>query len=286
MHDPDISPAVAPLMPRKVHKVWGRRDIPELFGPADDEPVGEIWFEHPDGRDAELLVKFLFTSERLSIQVHPDDDAARNAGYPRGKDEAWLILSVESGAKLGLGTRRPLSKAELTRAVVDGQIVDLVDWRDVRENDLIFSPAGTIHAIGAGLTLIEIQQSCDLTYRLYDYGRPRELHLEEGIAAADPNPYAAAQAPFDKGAGRTILASGGAFVVERCTDFAKVQIVPEANRPVWLIPLSPGVTLDGRAAEFGSVWIAEAAANLSVPDGSVLIAYTGSTVAEHLLSQR
>src|SRR5687767_1475769 len=98
------------LTARRVEKVWGRRDLPAIFGGAyrGEEPLGEIWFEAPD--EAELLVKYLFTSEKLSIQVHPGDDAAIRDGLGRGKDEAWIILKAEPGAVIGVGLREPVSK--------------------------------------------------------------------------------------------------------------------------------------------------------------------------------
>jgi mannose-6-phosphate isomerase len=128
-----------------------------------------------------VLIKYLYTSERLSIQVHPDNLQARSAGHPCGKDEMWIVLDAEPGASIGLGLRRECSTQEFADAVEDGSVVDLVDWRPVRIGDVIYNEAGTVHAAGAGLVLLEVQQSVDLTYRLYDYGRPRELHLDEGL---------------------------------------------------------------------------------------------------------
>src|SRR5688500_13900594 len=104
------------LQPRAIETVWGRRDLPASFAAsaADAEgPIGEIIFDSPPGSDPELLVKFLFTAEKLSIQVHPDDEAARAAGGARGKDEAWIVFAAEAGATIGLGLERELSKAEL-----------------------------------------------------------------------------------------------------------------------------------------------------------------------------
>ena len=132
-----------------------------------------------------LLVKYLFTSERLSVQVHPDDDAATAAGHDRGKDEAWLILDAEPGAEIAIGLKKQLSTEALKASALDGSIVDRLDWREVAPGDAFYSPAGTLHAIGAGLTLLEVQQNADITYRFFDYGRDRELHLDEAVAAAD-----------------------------------------------------------------------------------------------------
>lgn len=134
--------------------------------------MGEIWFtispDHP------LLVKFLFTSDNLSIQVHPGDRPGS-----RGKTEMWHVLRAEDGAQVGIGLKRQSSAAELDK------VEELLEWMPAKVGDTFFIPAGTIHALGAGLVICEIQQNSDTTYRLYDFGRNRELHLEEGGKVAD-----------------------------------------------------------------------------------------------------
>ncbi|WP_114951021.1 class I mannose-6-phosphate isomerase [Sphingosinicella terrae] len=268
-----------PLPRRLVRKPWGRRDLPGWTGAeAQSEPVGEVWFPDPAGDEADLLVKYLFTSEKLSIQVHPDDRAARASGHRRGKDEAWLVLRADPGAAIGLGLREAVSRGALRAAALDGSIERLIDWRPVRAGDLFYSPAGTVHAIGAGLTVLEIQQNLDLTYRLYDYGRPRELHLDAGIAAADPSPWRAAGSTRAIAPGRDALASGAAFVVERWRDAAGI-IGGDGLAPVWVIPLEAGASLDGRPLEPGSVWTMRGQAELAVPPSAeLLLAYAGSEI--------
>jgi mannose-6-phosphate isomerase len=230
-----------------VERVWGRHDIPAGFPRlAADVPVGEIWFEAP--ADAPLLIKYLFTAERLSIQVHPDDEAARAIGLARGKDEAWYILDAEPGARIGIGLTHEVSREALRAAALDGTIEGLLDWREVATGDLLYSPAGTIHAIGGGIALIEIQQNLDLTYRLYDYDRPRELHLDEGIAVALPGPWMPPSMPRTTGPGRELLAEGGAFRVERWTGPGRIA------GPATLIPLASDGTIDGEALAAGSAW--------------------------------
>ena len=118
-----------------------------------------------------LLLKLLFTSEPLSIQVHPDDTFARAMGMANGKSEAWYIISAKPGAQIGVGLNRRITPQELRASITNGSIVELVQWRPVAEGDVIFIPAGTIHAIGAGIVLAEIQQRSDTTFRLFDYGR-------------------------------------------------------------------------------------------------------------------
>ncbi|MGJ3647529.1 class I mannose-6-phosphate isomerase [Sphingomonas sp. GlSt437] len=265
------------LETKRVAKPWGRRQLwPGFADPAPaEEPVGEIWFAAPDGADAPLLVKYLFTSERLSVQVHPDDAAARAAGYPRGKDEAWVVLAAEPDSTIALGTLRPLTQDELRAAALDGSIEQLLDWKPVKAGDVIYSPAGTVHAIGAGITLVEVQQNVDLTYRLYDYGRPRELHLEAAVAVADARLFEVPPVPGEIAPGRVLLAEGPKFVLERWSGGAR-ELAITANTPAWLVPLASEGSFDGlawRAGEcvevHGPGWV-EASG-----DADLLVAYPG-----------
>lgn len=273
------------LTKRSVEKVWGRQHLPAAFGIVGqgDEPVGEIWFQDKRGSVAELLVKYLMTCETLSIQVHPDTQAARAKGHPRGKDEAWLVIDAEPGAKIGIGLRRPVTRQELRKAALDGSIETLVDWRQAHPGDFYYSPAGTIHALGPGLTLIEIQQNLDLTYRLYDYGRPRELQLDEAVEAARPEPYVAAFTPYEYSPGREILADGPAFVIERWTDAAGGRLAGEEGRPVWLIPVHGTGLIDSEPLEPPAVWLVEDQSRVRIDEGAeMLFAYPGAGVIEAL----
>jgi mannose-6-phosphate isomerase len=276
--------AVIQLSERRVEKPWGRRDLPEMFGGAAQggEPVGEIWFEHPRGSEAELLVKYLFTSEKLSIQVHPDDAAARRSGQPRGKDEAWIVLGAEPDAVIGIGLREPVSAEALRAAALDGSIEGLIDWRPAAAGDVYYSPGGTIHSLGPGLTLIEIQQNVDLTYRLYDFGRPRELHLDEGIEAADPAPYSPPMMPYVRADGREILAQGGAFVLERWAG-PRSERLGSRDGPLWLVPVEGRGEAEGNPLEPGTAWTVEGEARLTLEEGAaLLVAYPGGAVREAL----
>lgn len=270
-------PAVR-LERRALGKPWGRRDVPPPFGERLDggEPLGEVWFVDPDGAGAELLVKYLFTSERLSIQVHPDDAGARAVGYARGKDEAWLVLEADPGAVIGLGLTREVSREELRAAARDGSIEDLVDWRPVRAGDCFYSPSGTIHAIGAGLTIVEIQQNIDLTYRLYDYGRPRELHLDAAVAAADPSPWRGNCVAVPVAPGRERLASGAAFTIERWR--GAIGTVGDAAA-AWLVPLRGESRLDAEKLVPGSTWRTRGPSRLDVPSNAeLLVARAGGEI--------
>jgi mannose-6-phosphate isomerase len=245
-----------------VERVWGRTDIPAGFPRLGaGVPVGEIWFEAP--AEAPLLVKYLFTAARLSIQVHPDDEAARTRGFRRGKDEAWYILDAEPEARIGLGLTHRVSRDALRAAALDGSIETLLDWRPVTPGELLYSPAGTIHAIGGGISLIEIQQNLDLTYRLYDYGRPRELHLVEGIAVADPGPWTPPPVP----AGSDVLAAGGAFRVERRISGGTLP------GPAVVVPLAARGMIDGTLLAAGAAWEVDASAELAGDGIDLLVAF-------------
>lgn len=271
------------LTARRIEKIWGRRSLGLGFAdPAPgEEPVGEIWFEAPAGAPDALLVKYLFTSEKLSVQVHPDDEQARAAGHRSGKEECWLILAAQADAKIGLGLKRPADGEMLRAAALDGSIEDMLDWKPVEPGDLFYLPAGTVHAIGAGVTLVEIQQNVDLTYRLYDYGRPRALHLDQAIGVAEGRPWAAPSRPREAEAGRCILAEGRKFVLERWQGGAG-RLAAEEGRPVWLVPLGGGGTLDGAPLVAGDVWVVDGAAALDYR-GDLLLAYPGGDIARSLL---
>lgn len=255
----------------RVEKPWGRHSLwPGFANPAPDGmPVGEIWFDAPSGCDAELLVKYLFTSEDLSIQVHPNDAQARAGGFVRGKDEAWVILDAEPDATIALGTVRPVSRDELRAAALDGSIAALVDWKPVAAGDVIYSPANTVHAIGAGITLIEVQQNIDLTYRLFDYGRPRELHLEEGVAVSDPVPFIVLAHPADVEQGRRILASTDKFILERWTWTG--TRVAKLDADGWLIPVRGSGMLDGAVFGAGECWMVDGNAEIQIDVGSDIL---------------
>jgi mannose-6-phosphate isomerase len=180
-----IGPGARQLRATRHEKVWGTTDLSPIFPPADTK-IGEVWFE--DEEELPLLFKFLFTSERLSIQVHPDDAYARQMEQSRGKTEMWHVLRSDHG-EVGLGFSREHSPTEIEAAARNGEIEQLLTWRPVKAGETYFVPAGQVHAIGAGVAICEIQQNSNVTYRLYDYGRPRELHLDHGLAVSKLGPY-------------------------------------------------------------------------------------------------
>ncbi len=280
-----IERARAQALPRP----WGVVDLaPWSSAGHDGVPIGEIWYERTarGPPDPSLLLKLLFTSEPLSIQVHPDDAYAQSMGLPNGKTEAWYVLSAAPGAKVALGLKRQLTQQQLREAVDDGSISDLVVWNTVLPDDAIFVPAGTIHAIGAGLVIAEIQQRSDATFRLFDHGRQRELHIERAIAVANAGPARFRVRPNRFSDQRTLLVSGPHFVLERIDLPPNSTWCLEAKRETWLLVLSGG-------AVAGSFDVAAADAVFAQSDrvdihagkiGMVgLVAYTGVGPIPHLL---
>ena len=174
------------LEPKFVERVWGTTELQPLF-PSQQKKIGEVWFDA--GPDFPLLIKFIFTAEKLSVQVHPDDAYARAVEKSRGKTEMWHILSAQPGSTIALGFRESVTKQQLREAIQKQTVEDLLNRIPVKPGETYFAKAGTVHAIGAGITLCEIQQNSDVTYRLYDYGRGRELHLEKGLEVSSTDPY-------------------------------------------------------------------------------------------------
>jgi mannose-6-phosphate isomerase len=195
-------------------RIWGFNDLSPWFDyKTDGEPIGEVWLtgemcaaetgplhgqslkeitasqgeallgKGRTGQEFPLLIKILFPKEKLSVQVHPDDAMAQRYGEPRGKTECWYALDAQPGAEVALGVK-PGTTPEQVRAAIEGaHLEDLLIQVPVHKGDMIFVDAGTVHAIGPGAVILETQQTSDLTYRMYDYGRPRELHLDKSLEA-------------------------------------------------------------------------------------------------------
>lgn len=266
------------LSTQRVEKPWGRHDLWPGFAdpPADGAPIGEVWFKKPGDSRPELLIKYLFTSEKLSVQVHPDDEAAHARGLPRGKDECWTILAATPDATIALGPKAPMTKEQLRTDAQDGSIEDDLDWVPVKAGDFFYAPSGTIHAIGGGLTLIEVQQNSETTYRLYDYGSDRELHLEDGVAVADLQPYRPIMSPGPAGEGRTILVEGPKFVLERWAGGDRDVALPDGVTG-WLVPIKGDGMVGGVAWEAGECVTVEGSETVSASaDADMLFAYPGT----------
>jgi mannose-6-phosphate isomerase len=237
-----------------------------MFNAPEGERIGEVWFTN--GADLPLLVKYIFTSERLSIQVHPNDEQARARGLTQGKTECWYILEAEPDATLGLGLKREASADVLRRAALDGSIEGLMDWRPVRAGDFFFVPAGTVHAIGAGISLLEFQQNADVTYRLYDYGRPRELHLDDGMTVSQPEPYPEELAQHLSGDGERTLVDGPQFIL--------LQTRRDAlqDRQRWVMPLDGTARSGSDLAAAGEVLLVEPKETVEFDGDRMLIGAT------------
>lgn len=249
------------LPTRIVEKPWGRTDIPAAFGDMGGRKIGEIWFEDPEGDAAALMVKFLFTSERLSVQVHPDNAAARAAGYPRGKEECWLVLDATADAELGVGLLTQSDVGTLRAAALDGSIEQMIDWRRASTGDFVYNRAGTIHAMGAGVMVVEVQQNVDCTYRLYDYGRldngkVRDLHLDAGLAVLSTAKHHDPRDCNVPAIGTVKLVDGPHFCLIRATgpidQTCETALWPNKPfGPITVTPLSAGCTIAGEPLHFG-----------------------------------
>ncbi len=176
-----------------------------------------------------LLVKFLFPGDKLSVQVHPDDEQAQQDGHPCGKTECWYVLRAEPGAQVALGLKPGATLDEFRRAIEATRAEELLNWVDVFAGDMMYVAAGTVHTIGGGMVLVETQQTSDTTYRLYDYGRGRELHMEEGLAAAKLRTNAG-KVVRNGGVFRDVLVRSPFFQVEKIklAGLLQAQTTPES----------------------------------------------------------
>jgi mannose-6-phosphate isomerase len=210
---PELYPLL--MLPEFSPRPWGTLDLSPIYPHRQwQEKIGEAWLTGDECRVANgplagqqlgeltrsygrelvgeaarepdrfpLLTKFLFPHDKLSVQVHPDDACAQKVGLPWGKTECWYVLDAHPGARVALGLKPGTTRALLEQAIRENRAEDLLNWMEVHAGDMIYVAGGTVHAIAAGSILVETQQSSDTTYRLYDYGRPRPLHLERGLEA-------------------------------------------------------------------------------------------------------
>ncbi|WP_263384231.1 type I phosphomannose isomerase catalytic subunit [Granulicella arctica] len=213
------------LAPYFSERIWGKKSLePWYASTGTTELVGEAWLTGPASvietgelagktlaeairedadavigpkgdREFPLLVKILFPNEKLSVQVHPDDVQAQAIGQPRGKTECWYVLEAEPGASVMLGLTPGAGPDQVRAAVAGGTMEQLMQHVPVAVGDMVFVDAGTVHAIAPGVTLLETQQTSDTTYRLYDYGRPRELHVEQSLGVMKTTTKAGKIAP-------------------------------------------------------------------------------------------
>ena len=248
-------------------KPWGVANLhPWSSIDGSGDAIGELWFQRVDKNapTPALLLKLLFTSEPLSIQVHPDDAFARSIGLPNGKTEAWYILSATPGAR----------------------VAGLTQWRPAVKGDIIFIPAGTIHAIGAGIVLAEIQQRSDTTFRLFDYGRQRELHEESAVAVSDAGPSQTQSGSRRLTTARTVLIASSHFVIERIDLPANSNWALNADQETWILVIEGRARIGSTNTVAGdAIFVEGDRAGIEVgPDGmSGLIAYPGPDPVVSLL---
>jgi mannose-6-phosphate isomerase len=256
---------------REVAKPWGKVRLPAPFMSPAGERIGEVWFE-PPAELPSVLVKYIFTSQKLSVQVHPSDEQAAAFGeHDGGKEECWLVLAAEPGATLGVGFREVIGAEAMRAAALDGSIEDLLVWYPVQPGDFFYIPAGTVHAIGAGVSLIEIQQTSDITYRLYDYGRARELHLDRGIAVARGEPHDPGLRKHISERGTVELARGRYFTAHRLDGPPDARILAEYASALLVIPRSGAVEIDGARVLPGQCALAHSLASVMIPTGTLLV---------------
>ena len=235
------------IAPRFVDRVWGTRDLRPWYDRVTvGNPIGEVWLTGDEclvetgphagqtlgglfheaseallgagvpSPESPLLIKVIFAREKLSVQLHPDDRLAQKYGQPRGKSECWVALAAEPGAQVACGLRPGVTLDKVREGIDAGTLEESLNMLPVAAGDAIFVDAGTVHAIWPGSILLETQQNCDLTYRMYDYGRGRELHIEKSLEATRLVTRAgkvAAKVLAD----RTILLDEKYFRVERLT---------------------------------------------------------------------
>jgi mannose-6-phosphate isomerase len=255
-----MTTSVAPfrLKPWFSERVWGKKDLrPWYSDTGTTEPVGEAWLTGPQcvvetgpfagrtldslatelGCEFPLLVKLLFPADKLSVQVHPDDVQAQALGETRGKTECWYVLEAEQGAAVALGLKDGADATVVRAAIANGTMEALMEWVPVSVGDMLFVDAGTVHAIGPGVVLLETQQTSDVTYRLYDYGRPRELHLDKGLQVMKSK-TAAGKVAAKKMDGFTRLIEQKYFAVDRFDLKDANEAAISFNGPGCLVGLS------------------------------------------------
>ncbi|HYP13351.1 MAG TPA: class I mannose-6-phosphate isomerase [Bryobacteraceae bacterium] len=241
------------LEPQFVERVWGTTQLAPYYANSEKK-IGEVWFTK--GQNFPLLIKFIFTSERLSVQVHPGDEYAGQHEGSRGKTEMWHILAAERDSTIALGFNRSLSAEALRQAILDGSVETLLNWVPVEAGETYFAEAGVVHAIGAGIVLCEIQQNSDVTYRLYDYGRGRELHVDKGLDVCQTGSYDGSRSmPVVCEHFHTELIEG--------PDWSQAGLLTCEHL---LIAVAGSGKIGGQAVSPGQVWLVPADAGAAIED--------------------
>lgn len=286
------------IVPRLAERIWGRRDLGGWVSVSRigvHGPIGEAWLtdvncevetggtlgallarDQPARTAPPLLAKLLFTSAPLSVQVHPTDVAAHASGVlASGKDEAWHVLEATSDAQVWIGFHQPVTASMLRATSADGTVLSLMRRHAVRTGETLFVPAGTVHAIGAGLVLLEVQDPIDVTYRLFDYGRPRPLQIDEALSVADLRSSRVVIGTATM-ATRQILAVAPRFVLERIESENGFTLRSDGSREHIVVPLADGATVDGRALARGSAVLVPAMGDpVGIAGAAVAVLHSG-----------
>jgi len=283
--------SLAPLYPEKtnLHEPLGEAwltgiDCRIASGSYRGKPLGEAWTEMPaewrGGQlaavaDFPLLVKFIFPTDKLSIQVHPDDAYAsqhEKAAGGRGKTEMWYVVSAHSGAQVLVGLKPGVNKQSFQEGLAHQTLEDLFEVATVHSGDTLFVPAGTPHTIGPGMVICEVQEYSDLTYRVYDYGRvdahgkARELHIEKALEVTNFGKPAGGRVtsialPAD-GAARSLLTACRYFATERwdCSDKCKITADPARFELIVILDGAGTLSWPESAARYhrGQCWLVPA----------------------------
>jgi mannose-6-phosphate isomerase len=249
--------SMQPVKPSPHQKPWGMTNLsPWSAAGGAGAKIGELWFDVDPSETSRLQLKLLFATEPLSIQVHPTNDFAKTIGLPSGKTEAWYVVDAHPDARIGVGLTQNMTRQQFRHALRDGSIADLLLWRRVMAGDSYLIPAGTVHALGGGLVVAEIQQRVDVTFRIFDHGRGRELHLEQAIAVADAAPASGAFEQFRLSNTRRLLAVCAEFTFERIDLPPSSSWRIDAPCETWVLALSGTACIGGRAIGSGEAFFA------------------------------
>ena len=261
---------------------WALSFVPGCESTVDGEPISAVIPSEEWGENARrferfpVLTKLIDAGEKLSVQVHPTDEYARAHEGEWGKSEMWYVVSAESGAGVYLGPSREITREELRSHAEDGDLERLLCFVPVREGDVIFIPAGTIHSICGGVLIFEVQQNSDLTYRLYDYmrrdgsGRMRELHLDQALEVANLKPY---EAPPRVKLSEEIIGACDYFKVKKCKlNFTKPDVFVDKSSFLAVTCVDGSASLDGEpVSPFETIFVPAGYGNLALEGCGTLL---------------
>lgn len=274
------------LTPALKDNIWGGNKLREYGKESDKDRIAESWelsftsggeARIDDGREMTaafsketwgtacerfhafpVLTKFIDAREKLSVQVHPSDEYALKNEGQFGKTEMWYVVDAEDGAGLYMGLERECEKDEFARAVADGTVEELLSFKTVKPGDVYFIPSGTIHAIGAGVVIFEIQQNSTLTYRLYDYmrrdkeGNLRELHVDKAMKVSLLEPYKEAKFDTDD---ESVIGKCEYFETRKYSlNFTKQSFNVENNSYLSITCVKGEGTIDGEKISLGDTF--------------------------------